>query len=64
MNNIFYHFFTKKSIALSTRAIVDLVYPNSAIDSKKEFAIDLFSLVRPDSPIEGDVDPLILDLSE
>ena len=46
-------------------AIVDLVGPNSAIDGKKlQFAIDLFSLARPNSPIASAIDPSILDLSQ
>ncbi len=40
------------------QAIVDLVCPNSAIDSKKsQFAIDLFSLARPNSRIARAIDP-------
>ena len=47
------------------RAIVDLIHPNSAIDSKKsQFDIDLLSLVRPNSPVASAIDPLILDLSQ
>ena len=51
-------FIAKKSIALLTRAKVDLVRLNSAIDSKKsKFSIDLFSLARPNRPIASAVDP-------
>jgi hypothetical protein len=57
VNSIFYHF-SKKSIARLTRAIVDLVRLNSAIDSKQsKFSIDLFSLARPNRPIASAVDP-------
>ncbi len=45
--------------------IVDLVHPNIAIDSKKlQFAIDFFSLAKPNSPIARAIDPLTLDLSQ
>ena len=41
-----------------THTIVDLAGPNSAIDSKKlQFAIDLLSLARPNSPIASAIDP-------
>ncbi len=54
-----------KVIALLMHAIVDLVCPNSAIDSKKmKFASDLFSLPRPNSPIASAIDPSILVLSQ
>ena len=58
-------FIAKKSIARLTRAIVDLVRLNSAIDSKKsKFSIDLFSLARPNSPIASAVDPLFFDRAQ
>ena len=66
MNSIFYNFLiAKTSIALLSHAIVDLVHPNSAIDSKKlQFAIDLFGLAKLNSPIASAIDPSFLDLCQ
>ncbi len=58
-------FITKTYNLLLIYDVVDLVCPNSALDEEKmQFAVDIFSLARPDSSIASAIDPLILDLSQ
>ncbi len=65
VNSIFIIIIAKMSLALLTHTIVDLIHPNSAIDSKKlQFAVDLFSLVRPNSPMASAVEPSFFDMSQ
>ena len=57
-------FITKMYYSGLTGTIVDLVGANSAIDKKLQFAIDHCRLARPNTPIEGDIDPKFFNRTE